>query len=136
MPRASTILEKVHSDVCGPINPETLSKRRYFVSFIDDKTRWATVKLLTSRDQLFKEFTDYLNEEERQLGTSLKRLHSDNTKEYKSEEFKGQLAQKGIISTYSAPYSPEQNGVSERFNRTIINKVRAILISLGVTKAL
>ena len=136
MPRASTILEKVHSDICGPITPETLSKRRYFVSFIDDKTRWATVKLLTSRDQVLTAFTDYLIEEERQLGTTLKRLHSDNAKEYKSEEFKGQLAQKGIISTYSAPYSPEQNGVSERFNRTIINKVRAMLISSGVGKAL
>ena len=39
MPRASTILEKIHSDICGPISPETISKKRYFVSFIDDKTR-------------------------------------------------------------------------------------------------
>ena len=134
MPRATTILEKVHSDICGPISPETLSKKRYFVSFIDDKTRWATVKLLNTRDNLYEALEEYKNEEERQLGTSLIRLHSDNAKEYKSERFTGQLV--GIRLTYSAPYSPEQNGVSERFNRTIINKVRAMLISSGVGKPL
>ena len=134
MPRATTILEKVHSDICGPISPETLSKKRYFVSFIDDKTRWATVKLLNTRDNLYEALEEYKNEEERQLGTRLIRLHSDNAKEYKSERFTGQLV--GIRLTYSAPYSPEQNGVSERFNRTIINKVRAMLISSGVGKPL
>ena len=56
MPRASGILEKVHSDICGPISPETFSKNRYFVSFIDDKTRYASIRLLRIRDQLYKEF--------------------------------------------------------------------------------
>jgi hypothetical protein len=136
MPRASTTLEKVHSDICGPISPETLSKKRYFVSFIDDKTRWATVRLLSSREQLFTTFNSYLTEEEQQLGTTLKRLHSDNAREYKSHDFKTLLDKKGAIATYSAPYSPEQNGISERFNRTIINKVRAMLISSGLPKSL
>jgi hypothetical protein len=136
MPRASTILEKVHSDICGPISPETLSKKRYFVSFIDDKTRWATVRLLSSREQLFTTFNSYITEEEQQLGFTLKRLHSDNAREYKSQDFKALLDKKGAIATYSAPYTPEQNGISERFNRTIINKVRAILISSGLPKSL
>jgi hypothetical protein len=136
MPRASTILEKVHSDICGPIAPESLSKKRYFVSFIDDKTRWATTKLLSSRDKLFTEFNSYIKEEETQLDAKLKRLHSDNAPEYKSDEFKALFNEKGAIATYSAPYTPEQNGVSERFNRTIMNKVRAMLILSGAPKSL
>ena len=107
MPRASTILEKVHSDICGPIAPESLSKKRYFVSFIDDKTRWATTRLLSSRDMLFTEFNSYINEEETQLDAKLKRLHSDNATEYKSEEFKTLFHKKEVISTYSAPYTPK-----------------------------
>ena len=50
MPRASGILEKVHSDICGPISPETFSKNRYFISFINDKTRYASIRLLRTRD--------------------------------------------------------------------------------------
>src|ERR1700744_753233 len=136
MPRATTVLQKVHSDICGPITPQTLFKQRYFVSFIDDKTRWATVKLLSSRDQLFDEFTSYITQEESQLNTRLKRVHSDNAREYKTEAFKAFFSKKGVISTYLAPYTPEQNGISERFNRTIINKVRAMLTASGLPKAL
>lgn len=111
-------------------------RKRYFVSFIDDKTRWATVKLLSTRDQLFSEFTSYISEEENQLSARLKRFHSDNAREYKTEQFKALFKEKGVIATYSAPYTPAQNGISEIFNRTIINKVRAMLISSGLPKAL
>lgn len=136
MPRAQEILEKVHSDICGPMTPETFLKQRYFVSFIDDKTRYATIRLLSSRDQVFDEFKDYLSEEENQLGVRLKRLHSDNAREYKSEQFLALLKDKGVIATYSAPYIPQQNGISEIYNRTLINKVRAMLISTGLPKGL
>ena len=56
IPRASGILEKVHSDIYGLISPETFSKNRYFVSFINDKTRYASIRLLRTKDQLYKEF--------------------------------------------------------------------------------
>ena len=107
MPKASTMLEKVHLDIYGPITLESLLKKRYFVSFIDDKMHQATTKLLSLRDMLFTEFNSYINEEETQLDAKLKRLHSDNAPEYKSEEFKTLFHKKGVISTYSAPYTPK-----------------------------
>ena len=107
MPRASTILEKIYLDIYRPIALESLLKKRYFVSFIDDKTRWATTKLLSSRDMLFTEFSSYINEEEMQLDAKLKRLHSDNAPEYKSEEFKALFNKKGVIATYLALYTPK-----------------------------
>jgi hypothetical protein len=81
--RASIYLEKVHSDICGPITPETWSKSRYFTSFIDDKTRWAEISLLRSKDQLYDSLVTWLKKEENQTGIRLKRFHSDNAPEYK-----------------------------------------------------
>ena len=136
MTRASKVLEKVHSDICGPISPESFSKNRYFVSFIDDYSRYAEIRLLRSRDNLYDEFISWLNEEQLQLGAKLQRLHSDNAKEYKSGDFKSLFKSQGTKGTYSAPYSPQQNGISEKFNRTIFDKVRAMLIYSGLPKAL
>ena len=56
MPRASRILEKVHSNICGPISPKTFSKNRYFISFINDKIRYASIRLLRTKNQLYNEF--------------------------------------------------------------------------------
>jgi hypothetical protein len=106
MPRAKDILEKVHSDICGPISPETFSKNKYFASMIDDKTRYASIRLLRTRDQLYTEFVGWLDEEQLQLGVLLKRLHSDNAKEYKDEKFKTLFKSQGTLSTYLAPYTP------------------------------
>ena len=132
--RASIYLEKVHSDICGPISPETWSKSRYFTSFIDDKTRWAEISLLRSKDQLYDSLVTWLKKEENQTGIRLKQFHSDNAPEYKLL-VKGLFAMKGILGTYSAPYTPQQNGTAEIFNRTIIAKVRAMLTTSGLPKA-
>jgi len=136
MPRASGYLEKVHSDICGPISPETTTKKRYFISFIDDYSRYSTISLISTRDEAFKAFKEWLIEAEKQSGKVLKRLHTDNAKEYKSSLFTDYFKARGIIFTYSAPYNPEQNGISERYNRTLMNKVRALLITSGLPKFL
>jgi hypothetical protein len=133
--RTDKYLDKVYSDICGPITPETWSKSRYFASFIDDHTRWVDIALLRTKDQIFKEFNDWLIRVQNQSNTTLKRFHSDNAPEYKSEQFKDLYLKQGIIGTYSAPYTPEQNGASEIFNRTLISKVRSMLIKSQLPKA-
>ena len=126
--RASQYLQTVHSDIWGPVKPLTWSKGRWYISFIDDYTRWATVSILTSKDTTYKEFLNWLTLEENQSGTKLKRFHTDNAKEYQSLQIKDTLQEKGILNTYAAPYAHEQNGIAEVFNRTILNKVRAMLL--------
>jgi len=133
--RATKYLEKVHSDICGPISPETWTKKRYFTSFIDDKTRYADIALLRSKDQVFEEYKTWQIREERQSGLRVKRLHSDNAREYKSQNFQDLHRLQGVIGTYSAPYTPAQNGISERFNRTIVEKARAMLLEARLPKA-
>jgi hypothetical protein len=58
MPRASGYLEKVHSDICGPITPITTSKKRYFISFIDDYSRYALIHLIATKDEAFTIFKE------------------------------------------------------------------------------
>ena len=132
--KSTKYLDKVYSDICGPITPLTWSKAKYIATFIDDRTKWAEIALLRSRDELFSEFTKWLNRAENQSGLKLKRFHSDNAPEYKTP-FNELYAEKGIIGTYTAPYTPAQNGGAEIFNRTLISKARALLFHSGLPKA-
>ena len=131
--RATQYLETIHSDIWGPVKPLTWSKGRYFISFIDDSTRWAEVAPITSKENVYNEFINWLTREENQSGLKLKRFHSDNAKEYKSQQFRDTFQQKGVLNTYSAPYAHEQNGLAEIFNRTILSKVRAMLVQSGLS---
>jgi hypothetical protein len=72
-------------------------------------------------------FVEYKARNENQTGLRIKRLRSDNGGEYNSGEFKDYLERAGIKHEYTNPHTPEQNGVSERLNRTIAAKVRCML---------
>jgi len=57
MPRALNYLEKVYTNIYGLITPETYDKKRYFISFIDNKTRYATIYLIRIREETFPIFS-------------------------------------------------------------------------------
>jgi len=57
MPRALNYLDKVYTDICGLITPEIYDKKRYFISFIDDKIRYATIYLIRIREETFSIFS-------------------------------------------------------------------------------
>lgn len=134
--KAEDLLEVVFSDICGPISPTTLSKYRYFSTFLDSYSKWVEVVLLRTRDEVLNAFKVWLKREENQSRKKLKRFHSDNALEYLSAEFKEFTKELGIIHTNSAPRTPEQNGSAERINLTLLNKVRTALISSGLPKYL
>ena len=79
------------------------------------------------KSEAFDKFREYKAEAEKQLGVHIKQLRSDRGGEYLSGEFKSYLAQEGIISQLSSPGTPQQNGVSERRNRTLLDMVRSML---------
>ena len=82
------VLDLVYSDVCGPIDVETLGGNKYFVTFIDDASRKVWVYVLKTKDQVFEHFKKFHAMVEREKGKPLKCLHSDNRAEYTSNEFK------------------------------------------------
>ena len=77
-------LELVYSDVCGPMDVETLEGNKYFVTFIDDATKKVWIYLLRSNDQVFRYFLQFHAMVERETGRKLKCLRFDNESEYTS----------------------------------------------------
>ena len=95
----------------------------YFVTFIDDFSWKTWVYLLRRKDEVLSIFKHFVTLVETQTGKKVKCLHSDNGGEYVSKAFKEFCEIKGIRREFTAPYNPPQNGVSERMNRTIQEKI-------------
>ena len=125
--RASELLQLVHTDLAGPM--EVLSKggARYFVTFIDDKSRWLTVYPLHRKSDCFDSFQRFLRIAETQTGCKLRQLRSDGGGEFFSNDFTSFLDSKGIKRQTTCAYTPQQNGVAERMNRTLKDQIRAML---------
>ena len=124
---AKESLELVHSDVCGKINAQSLSGAEYFLTFIDDHTHYTWVYVLKRKDEVFKKFLEWKALVEKSTGKKLRVLRTDNGGEYTSAEFENYLKKEGVRHQLTVPKTPEQNGVAERMNRTLVESVRAML---------
>lgn len=125
--RTQEPLEIVHTDVCGPMRKESLSGSKYFVTFIDDRTRWCEVYFIKSQADVFKTFQTYKAAAENHTGKKIKTLQSDNGTEYCNGDFDKYLEGQGIQRRLTAPYTPEQNGIAERKNRTLVEMARCMM---------
>ncbi|MCP4339240.1 MAG: DDE-type integrase/transposase/recombinase, partial [Desulfobulbaceae bacterium] len=126
-PRSTELLDLIHTDICGPISVESFGRKLYFITFIDDASRYVWVYFIREKSEALKKFQEFMFSVERQMGRKIKALRSDRGGEYCSTEFKDFCTEKGIRKETTAPYSPQQNGVSERMNRTLVEKARAML---------
>ncbi|KAI5312594.1 hypothetical protein L3X38_041767 [Prunus dulcis] len=131
--RASCPLELVHTDLCGPMQNESIGGNRYFIIFIDDFSRMCWVYFLRNKYDTFNVFKKFKAFVELQSGFSLKRLRSDRGGEYASHEFQDFCASMGMERHLPIAYSPQQNGVAERRNRTICEMARSMMIEKGIT---
>jgi hypothetical protein len=118
----------VHSDVAGPMRTPSLGGARYFVLFIDDYTRFTAVFTLKHKSEVFERFVEYKAWAENNQAGKIRALRSDNGGEYTSLRFSQLLKENGITHEKTVPYSPEQNGVSERANRTLIGRAKAMML--------
>ena len=140
--RASKPLEIIHSDLCGPMQVDSIGGSRYVLSFIDDFSRYATVYFLKQKSEVLEKFKNFVQMVEKSMGerkiknlciwNNVKAMRSDSGGEYSSAEFTEFCATKGISHQFTNPYSPEQNGVAERFNRTLIESVRSMILHANV----
>ncbi len=120
-------LDLIHSDVCGKMSSKSLSKAEYFVTFIDDKTRYVWVYMLKRKSDVFKCFREWRSFVEKFFGRSIKCLRTDNGGEFTSDEFESYLRNDGIKHELTIPKCPQQNGIAERMNRTLVEMVRCML---------
>ncbi|KAI5348859.1 hypothetical protein L3X38_001746 [Prunus dulcis] len=125
--RAQFPLELVHTDICGPMQIASMSENRYFLLFIDDYTRMAWVYFLRNKSNAFECFKKFKAMTELQSGHKVKSLRSDRGGEFMSNEFLTYCSEAGIQRQLTVAYSPQQNGVAERKNRTVIEMAKSML---------
>ena len=126
----------IHSDIMGPIKKQSLwdfmklqSGCRYVLTYICSHTEYSFVYLLKNKSEqcsFFKEFKAFY---EKQTGIQIKELRSDNGTEYFSNEFQNYLREEGIKHLTSVEYVAQSNGKAERLNRTLLEKVRTMLLT-------
>jgi Reverse transcriptase (RNA-dependent DNA polymerase) len=100
---------------------------KYFVTSIDDKSHYTDTHVMAHKGEVFEKFKIYEAKVTNHTGKNIKYLRSDNGTEYQSKEFKKFCQGKGIVQQFTTLYTPEQNRVSERMNRTIVERARYML---------
>lgn len=130
--RAKNILDIIHSDLCGPFQNLSIGKARYFLTFIDDHTRKVFVYFLKRKNETFRVFQEFKAMVETQTGRKIKILRSDNGTEYVNGQMDALLKRHGILHQTTMPHTPEQNGLAEKMNRTLIEKAKAMIFDSGL----
>ena len=102
--------------------------------FIDDATRHMDEYILKYKSEAHEKFKEWKALRERELGKQVKRFRTDGGGEYTSKKFAEYLKSEGILKGTTTPYTPQSNGVVERANRTIMERVRCMLDDAGLSK--
>ena len=153
--KSKNILDLVHSDVLGPVEVPSIGGSRFIITFIDDHSNWITEYTMHKKSEALSRFIEFKAYAENQFNKKigkikvhqydgsrvetdkiqkLKALRSDNGGEYLSNEFKEFLQENGIKHELTVVYSPQQNGIAERLNRTLLNLVRSMLYHHNIPK--
>ncbi|KAL4025380.1 hypothetical protein IC575_013770 [Cucumis melo] len=125
--RAKEPLELIHSDLCGLMNVKARGGFEYFISFIDDYSRYGYLYLMEHKSEALEKFKEYKTEVENLLSKKIKILRSDRGGEYMDLRFQDYMIEHGIQSQLSTPGTPQQNGVSERRNKTLLDMVSSMM---------
>ena len=113
-------LQLIHTNVAGPHKTSSLNGSKYYIVFINDYTRMCWIYFLRFKSAVAGVFFKFKNWIENQSGFRIQVLRSYNDKEYTLNEFDKFCEEVGIEHQLTTPYTPKQNGVSERKNRTIM----------------
>ena len=115
----------IHSDVSGRMPTRSLGGAEYYVTFIDEYSRYITVVPIASKGEVLTQFKKFHVWFERKYDCRIKSLHCDGGGEYVGCD--GYLTEHGIERVHIPPYSPELNRLAERVNRTLMESARTML---------
>ena len=134
--RSTRRLEKVHSDVCGPMQTASNSGKKYMVTFVDDYSRTCAVYFMAHKSDTFAMFQEFHAKVAGESGERIGVLKTDRGGEYRSREFAEYLRKHQIAHEVTVPVSPEMNGIAERMNRTILEKAKCMCVHADLPKSL
>ena len=121
------ILELLHVDLFGPPSHASLGGKKYCLVIVDDYSRFTWVYFFKLKSETQQTVIDFANEVQRQHNVPILAIRSDNGSEFKNYTLNEFLSEEGIRHQYSAAYTPQQNGVAERKNRTLMDMARFML---------
>jgi len=124
----------VDTDICGPMEVVSREGYRFYVSFIDNHSRFARVYFLKYKSELFQAFQHYHQWLRNQFGVEIKALRGDPAGENRSNPLRSYLNDNGIELRLTSPNTPEENPIAERFNRVILEGVRTLLLHSGMPR--
>lgn len=124
---AKNVLESIHGDLCGPLSPATPSGNRYFLLIVDDYGRFMWIYMLNKKDEALESFIKFRAQVEKNSEKKTQIFRTDNGGEFCSKKFNSYCDESGIVQHFTAPYSPQQNGLVEGRNRTVVSMVRSLL---------
>jgi transposase InsO family protein len=130
--RSTEPLELLHGDLCGPITPTTPSGNRYFLLLVDDYSRYMWLTLLASKDAAPGAIKRVQEVVERSGGRKLCALRTDRGGEFTAGHFNDYCTELGVRRELTVPYTPQQNGVIERRNQTVVGTARSMLKASGL----
>ena len=128
------VLDYIRSNVWGPVSISSHSGAQYFVCFIDDYSRKVWVYFMKYKSDVFGIFKKWKAQVENQTGRKIKYLRTYNGLEYTDKEFIRFCELEGITCHFTVKGTPQQNGVAERMNRTLAERVRCMRLNAGLPK--
>lgn len=134
MTRAARVMERVHTDICGPMQVPSLGGHRYFAVFVDDMSRRVQVEFLKFKSELFDKFREYHQFWTNHFGggCQIRFIRMDGSGENLSSEMTSYCMSKGIKREITVPHSPSQDGVSERVIGTLVQRARCMMEHAGM----
>jgi transposase InsO family protein len=130
--RASQPGQLIHTDICGPMSVESIGGALYFAVFKDDCTCYRIVHCLNHKSDVQASLKRIIPQIQRETGYAVQTIRSDRGKEFTSQETTQFLQEQNVRQELTVPYCPEQNGVTERDNRTIVEAARSMLHSRDI----
>ena len=119
-------------DLFEPVKVMSLGKKKYCLVIIDDYSRFTWTFFLFSKDEAAEVIKFFILQAEKQYSLPVKVIRSDNGTEFRNKNLDDFCMSKGIVRHYSIPRTPEQNGVVERKNKTLIEAARTMLADSGL----
>ena len=117
--RVASTLDFIHNDVSGPMHKTSINGSRYFLTFIDDCSRFCWIYFMKQKSKVFGIFKVFKAMIENSFSKKIKSIRSDNGGEYIKRDFQQYCESEGIRMEHSVPYTPHHNGVVERKNRSL-----------------
>jgi transposase InsO family protein len=120
-------LELLHMDLFDPIAYISIDRNKYYLVIVDDYSRVTWVFFLQEKSQTQETLKIFLRRAQNEFGLRIKKIRNDNGTEFKNSQIEGFLEGEGIKHEFSSSYTPQQNGVVERKNRTLLDMARTML---------